>query len=160
MKTKAKPALDFFTLSYIECALWSSSAELGICAECECDRVQVNPETERCAECGEPVRGTDRSFSDLGFDLEDIAPEALDTIVRDCAAFREACADYVTPDSRIGRGDCTELAGHDFWLTRNRHGAGFWDGDWIEPEAELLTQASHAFGEIDLYLGDDGKIYI
>lgn len=23
-----------------------------------------------------------------------------------------------------------ERIGHDFWLTRNGHGAGFWDGDW------------------------------
>jgi hypothetical protein len=49
--------------------------------------------------------------------------------------------------------------GHDFWLTRARHGAGFWDGDWPEPEASRLTDAAHAFGENDLYVGDDGRIY-
>ena len=48
--------------------------------------------------------------------------------------------------------------GHDFYLTRNRHGAGFWDrglgelGDW-------LTEMSHPYGEFDLYVGDDGKLY-
>ena len=50
-------------------------------------------------------------------------------------------------------------AGHDFWLTRNHHGAGFWDGDWPEPQATALTDAAHAFGERNLYLGDDGRIY-
>ena len=25
--------------------------------------------------------------------------------------------------------DLSSLAGHDFFLTRNRHGAGFWDKD-------------------------------
>lgn len=159
MSTKMK--LDSFTLAYVECALWSSSAELGICDECECDRVQVNPETECCAECGESVHGTDRSFSDLGFNLEDIAPEALDTIVRDCAAFQEACADCISDAFCIrGNINASDHAGRDFWLTRNHHGAGFWDGDWSEPEAELLTQAAQAFGEIDLYMGDDGKIYL
>jgi len=32
-------------------------------------------------------------------------------------------------------------AGHDFWLTRNGHGAGFWDGDWPET-GDALTEAS------------------
>ena len=42
------------------------------------------------------------------------------------------------------------ISGHDFWLTRNGHGAGFWDGDWPEPEAAMLTKASEAFGEFDI----------
>jgi|TARA_R110000744_G_scaffold366338_1_gene475354 hypothetical protein len=27
-----------------------------------------------------------------------------------------------------------ERIGHDFWLTRNGHGAGFWDGDWNDAD--------------------------
>lgn len=55
-------------------------------------------------------------------------------------------------------------AGQDFWLTRNRHGTGFWDRyDPIHPNHERaalqLTDASHAYGEVYLYLGDDGKVY-
>ena len=52
-----------------------------------------------------------------------------------------------------------EGAGHDFWLTRNGHGAGFWDGDWDE-HGDILTKASEAFGEQDIYVGDDGKLFI
>jgi hypothetical protein len=37
-------------------------------------------------------------------------------------------------------------AGHDFWLTRNGHGAGFWDGDWPNSGKEL-TEASKQAGE-------------
>ncbi|QNP78372.1 hypothetical protein [Agrobacterium tumefaciens] len=51
------------------------------------------------------------------------------------------------------------MAGHDFWLTRCGHGAGFWDGDWPEPAASVLTTASEEFGNVDLYVGDDGQIY-
>jgi hypothetical protein len=51
----------------------------------------------------------------------------------------------------------SERGGHDFWLTRNRHGAGFWDGDW-ERGAEL-TKAAHTFGGIDLFVGDDGRVH-
>jgi hypothetical protein len=52
-----------------------------------------------------------------------------------------------------------EQAGYDFWLTRNGHGAGFWDGDWPEPAATYLTKESKKFGTANLYLGDDGLIY-
>ncbi len=38
-------------------------------------------------------------------------------------------------------------AGHDFWLTRNGHGAGFWDGDWPEACSDMLTKASVGYGE-------------
>ena len=48
---------------------------------------------------------------------------------------------------------------HDWVLTRNRHGAGFWDGGWAEPWGQRLTDLAHASGEISLYLGDDGLIY-
>lgn len=49
---------------------------------------------------------------------------------------------------------------HDFWLTRNHHGAGFWDGDYPEPIATQLTNLAHGFGECNLYVGDDGLIYL
>ena len=53
-----------------------------------------------------------------------------------------------------------EQVAHDFWLTRNRHGAGFWDGDYEEEAGKKLTEIAHSFGEVHPYVGDDGKIYI
>ena len=50
-------------------------------------------------------------------------------------------------------------AGHDFWLTRNGHGAGFWDGDWPDRTGHRLSEAAKSYGEYHLYVGDDGKIY-
>ncbi len=50
-----------------------------------------------------------------------------------------------------------EMAAHDFCLTRNHHGAGFWDGDW--ETGDELTKVSHKYPEVDLHVGDDGKIY-
>lgn len=40
--------------------------------------------------------------------------------------------------------------------TRNSHGAGFWDGDWPEPAAMILTDAAHNVGEIEIYTNDRG----
>lgn len=55
------------------------------------------------------------------------------------------------------------MAGYDFFLTRNGHGAGFWDADANAPEAPdaraRLTDAAHKAGEDDFYVGDDGRIY-
>lgn len=50
-----------------------------------------------------------------------------------------------------------ERAGHDFWLTRNRHGAGFWDRG-LGALGDRLTDAAHAFGEVYLYVNDDGEV--
>ncbi len=57
-----------------------------------------------------------------------------------------------------------EQLGHDFWLTRNGHGAGFWDRASInETEkhalGETLTKWAQAMGSVDLYVGDDGAVY-
>lgn len=48
---------------------------------------------------------------------------------------------------------------HDFALTRNRHGAGFWDRGLSKESGAALTAAAHRFGGIDVYVGDDGKVY-
>lgn len=56
-------------------------------------------------------------------------------------------------------GDAWAYAAHDFILTRNHHGAGFWDGDWAEPWGERLTELAHSYGELHCVVGDDGWIY-
>ena len=53
---------------------------------------------------------------------------------------------------------CAEQAGMDLWLTRNRHGAGFWAGDWPEPFASEATDWSHAYGEANVMLDPDTEI--
>jgi hypothetical protein len=54
-----------------------------------------------------------------------------------------------------------ERAGHDFWLTRNHHGAGFWDRGELDARGigKRLTDHAHSYGGVDLYVGDDGRIY-
>lgn len=71
-------------------------------------------------------------------------------MVTHAAAFQKENGDDI--------GSNSEQAGHDFWLTRNGHGSGFWDGGWPEPAATRLTDAAHAYGEFNLYVGDDGMI--
>jgi len=88
---------------------------------------------------------------DDNFGPEDIASETLAVMVADCADFQASFGERIASN--------LERAGHDFWLTRNRHGAGFWDGDWPEADGKFLTDMSHPYGSVDLYIGDDGLIH-
>jgi hypothetical protein len=90
-------------------------------------------------------------FLDENYGPNDLAPETLEKMKADCDKFQAENSQDIQ-----GR---EEQAGHDFLLTRNSHGCGFWDGDWSEPAATRLTTASHQFGEVNLYVGDDGLIY-
>jgi hypothetical protein len=38
--------------------------------------------------------------------------------------------------------------------------SGFWDGDYPEPLGKQLTDLAHEFGEVELYVGEDGKLYM
>lgn len=50
-------------------------------------------------------------------------------------------------------------AGIDFWLTRNGHGAGFWDRDLGEI-GDKLTAAAETYRELGVYLGDDEQVHL
>lgn len=91
--------------------------------------------------------------------IEDIAPSTLARIVAECDSFQSVNDALITEENTSSRYGASEQAGHDFWLTRNGHGCGFWDGDWEEPAATQLDEASKAAGECYLYVGDDGLIY-
>lgn len=96
-----------------------------------------------CDEHDEPM--------DANYSAEDIHADTLAAMVRDCAEFQSNNAELLSDID-------SSQAGHDFWLTRNHHGAGFWDRGLGEV-GEELTKAAHAYGEFDLYVGDDGLIY-
>jgi hypothetical protein len=88
---------------------------------------------------------------DMNYDATTLAPETLERMKADCASFQVQYWEAICGD--------LSRAGHDFWLTRNHHGAGFWDGDWPEEIGEELTEACNLWGDVDLSVGQDGKIH-
>lgn len=88
---------------------------------------------------------------DKNYETSDISPETLAGMEADCNRFQTENSETLTENTPA-------MAGHDFWLTRNRHGAGFWDGGW-PINGDGLTEAAHSFGEVQLYVDGDGKIY-
>ena len=96
-------------------------------------------------EAGEPLDGF--------VDETDLAPEARTAIEADCDDFLKHNS-AIIEEAMMG----AHQAGIDFLLTRNRHGAGFWDRG-LGALGDKLTEASRPYGETSLYIGDDGKVY-
>ena len=124
------PTGDAFTDSYIETALWSSYDEADESG-------------------GEPM--------DKNYSYTDLSKEALKVVTEDCKNFQSENRELLDR-AHSEDGQDARRQGHDFWLTRNHHGAGYWDGDYPET-GDALTEAAHAYGECTLYVGDDGYVY-
>jgi len=91
---------------------------------------------------GEPV---------YGLAVDDVVPEVVEALANEVCDFWHSCADDL---AGIGPGQI----GYDFNLTRNRHGAGFWDRG-LGDAGDRLTDMCRPFGEWVLYLGDDDKLH-
>ena len=140
--------VDAATRAYVKCATW-----VGLDWSDVVDGGEDNPR---------PL--------DERYDVDDIDADALAEIRADVEAFarnnwpRAAWAGW-TP----------EQFGHDYYLTRNGHGTGYWDRtpadlkrrggrpprdrDAVERVGRELADAARAEGEAELYPGDDGRLY-
>lgn len=103
--------------------------------------------SETDMETGEPLHAN--------FDLDDVPESVWDSSRRDCEWFLERLGDA---GESIALADI-DRAGVDLALTRNGHGAGFWDGDWLEPFGSIATDLARDLGEHHLDIGDDGALY-
>ncbi len=102
---------------------------------------------------------TDESAEPLDdtYGPESIAPETLAQMSEDCLDFLKMNAADVDAYAKARKCDAS-MAAHDFWLTRCGHGAGFWDRG-LDALGDRLTVAAKVYGAVDLYVGDDGRIY-
>jgi hypothetical protein len=136
-------SLDEFTKAYIEAALWATPScddEGGVVLEALSDQYCVT----------------------------DLAPSTLAAMQRDCLQFQKEQAALLAEAYKIypGRAHVSadgngysqqEYAGHDFWLNRNGHGAGFWDRG-LGVVGEKLSAACKETGGVYIYVAD-GLIY-
>jgi len=91
---------------------------------------------------------------DATYEIVDLTPEATREMEQDAASFMKQTKDLIDYDDM----EETERAGHDFWLTRNHHGAGFWDGDWGDERGLALTNISARFPEVNLLPSQNGIV--
>ena len=89
---------------------------------------------------------------DKEYTVKDIDHQTLIRMAKDAKDFETK---YYELYSSGGWDD--EQAAHDFWLTRNGHGAGFWDRTeregYDEEIGKQLTKAAKSYGPYDLMLG-------
>jgi hypothetical protein len=98
--------------------------------------------------------------------VADLAPETVEKIIRDCERFQKENAELLEQAyGKVvdGLAYTPERAGHDFWFTRNGHGVGFWCRQGLDDLGDQLSAVCGwrtSFREVDLYRGDDGRIYL
>ena len=129
-KLLSTPVPETFFNAYVDCVLWSLTY----------------------GENGE------NNLDDGEHELSESAKEQM---LLDCADFLTYCtAENINPfpDYESELYTDYELSAYDFWLTRNGHGAGYWDRGL--KNGKELTAAAKTFGSCDLYVGDDGEIYV
>lgn len=135
-----KTLTEIVTDSYLETALWSSH----------------NYDSE-----------TDDSISehfDGDYDISDFSALGHATAYTDCNNFinllkSTECVGYDNLYNAARSLQSDEHISHDFWLTRNHHGSGFWDGDYGD-YGDLLTEVcQNGFGECNLF-AEDGEVGI
>lgn len=124
--------LDVFLKAYMECAKWATSN----------------------SRYDDGIEGEAEMLDDSGYEFHE---ETISAMKEECAKFLDENRHLI--NAAIISGDYSiEQAGHDFFLDRNRHGAGF--EDRIDNEiGEALRKAAQGFGEDDLYVGDDDCIH-
>lgn len=137
--------LAYMLQGYIECAVWSSS--------------DVPPD-------GSPDDDPE-PLEDQGYTTDDIDPGTLArmradvaTFIADAFPFLVRLAHWDSSHTPYPSGPWTfdEQVGHDLWLTRNRHGAGFWDRG-LGLLGDVLTEIAQQMGEADLMIGNDGRLH-
>jgi len=128
-------SLDEFTLAYIEAMLWSTN-------------------DESTPSGGRPL--------DENYGIDDLDDSTLAQIRADCEAFQRDNQENLQTIYYAGWRE--SQAGHLFWMTQDDLGTGFQD-EYRGPDRaltvafECLTDAAHALGEFEVYVGDDGRIY-
>ena len=145
-------SLDAFTRGYIEAVFFTE--EESLCEESgrTMPAVAIGRETMESRFVGGGSPG-----------FEDLAPETLESIIADCAAFQQRMRRTLTLASRFSyEGYAMDQAGRDFWFTRNGHGVGFWDRGLGTTGAALSKACGYGtdFPQRHAYIGDDGKVYL
>jgi hypothetical protein len=123
--------VDEILNSYLETALWSTP---------DMDATEDDDDYDRCL---------DKNYSITDFDEESAQKSR-----KDIESFLDK-AKLLTHDAMYELGMEVGRIGHDFWLTRNGHGAGFWDGDYDQRKGDIrlgdyLTGIAKEFKILDI----------
>ena len=140
---------------YIDCALWTEEERLkqenDIYSEDEDEEYNDMSEIDKIVS----IQSKFNSKSFDSFTSEDIDVNSKIEAYNDIKKFIQSVGDEAI-DEAISENGLDRL-GMDIWLTRNRHGAGFFDREYVNHD--ILEKSALDLGEKYLVIGDDGLLY-
>ena len=142
---------------YLESAIWTEEERLGDENQSDVDTSGYDDEEgETDAEKNFMAIMRDKLEANpiTTFTRENIDYDSLIQAYQDIKIFINSAGALAISEA-LQENDKFQL-GMDIWLTRNGHGAGFFDHSY-EHETELMNAAQN-LKEVDLYIGDDNKL--
>ena len=130
---------DPFMNAYLECIAFTEESML----EEEWERMREELEADSDEEESNLPDYFEWSYSDID-------TKSLKEIIADCEGFMDEC---VEADIDLEEDWGLEQAGHDFWLTRNGHGAGFWDRG-KGALGNKLSEMAKVYGSVSAFIAD------
>ncbi len=135
---------------YVDAALWATPI-----GDDFAERHNVATGEDWCGDTG---------MADFGFTAADIDTAGMASMREDVAAMVEAAGEdfdayCLSRGYNEAQSTVEEYFGHDFLLSRDGHGAGFWDRG-LGALGERLHALAKPFGESGLYVGDDSILYV
>ena len=143
------------TVHYLETILWAETVILP-CVEDDLVDGKMDVDEDH------PLHGIEECEPlDDHFEYSDFTEEALRKAETEVSAwFKYLCFDTGTPslyDLALEYTDDGHIA-HDFWMTRNEHGVGYWDGDYGDALGDRLTKACDSHGRQHVWINEDGTL--
>lgn len=144
---------------YIEAALWTEEeilatdykSQYGDSEEEEYDDFEGEDELDKLVRLSANLNK--KSFD--SFKREDIEVNSLIKAYTDIKKFLELAGDSV---NEAIEDNGLERLGQDIWLTRNDHGAGFFDHSYDPDNEKRLINAAKALGNVYLYINSNVKL--
>jgi hypothetical protein len=143
-------------VQYLESILWAETCMLPVTEEELVDGCMDVDEDDL-------LHGISESDPlDDHFGIDDFSVESLERVREDWGDFFDQ-ADNDGLIDRAYRFTDDEQIAHDFWVTRQGHGVGFWDGDYKDDTDDVgspLSKLAEKFGECNVFIGQDGCLHI
>ncbi len=81
------------------------------------------------------------------------SPSLIARLTREWESFIRTAilSGFNTPTLFSAEYDIMDMVAHDWIITRNECGAGFWDGNWDKDMGEMLTQLCKQQGQFEVY---------
>jgi hypothetical protein len=143
---------------YIDAAIWTEEESLNSEYAEEFDKVfdpNNNDESDN-DEMENLIRKNFNNKSIEKFSKEDIEPDSLIRAYKDIKEFVNLAGEEAI-DAAVSEYGYENL-GHDLWLSRNGHGAGFFDRRFDDDIEKSLMDSARKMGEIYMYINGDMKL--